>query len=116
MIERLDEAHTLLREQQMAIRQEDSEEPSLFRVGDLVLVQNTRRKEGDNPKLQPKFVWPYKVVAAFGNHTYQLERLGQQTTQNECRLKLYQACTEKKGQAPGVLDSSKGCKTPGKTI
>ena len=58
---------------------------------------------------------PYKVVAAFGNHTYQLERLEQQTIQNECRLKLYQTCTEKRGQAPGILDSE-GCKTPGKTI
>ena len=44
MIESLEEPHTLLWEQQMAIRQY-SEEPSLFQVGDLVLVQNTRRKK-----------------------------------------------------------------------
>ena len=50
MIERLEEAHTLLWEQQMAIRQEDSEEPSLFQVGDLVLVQNTRRRKDENPQ------------------------------------------------------------------
>ena len=30
VVERLEEAHTLLREQQMAVRQEDSEEPHLF--------------------------------------------------------------------------------------
>ena len=65
--------------------------PLLFQSGDLVLVQNTRRRKGENPKLQPKFVGSYKVLAVFGNHTYQLEELSQ--TQNECRLKLYQACT-----------------------
>ena len=94
MVERLAEAHTLLREQQMAVKQEKSEEPPLlspqflFQIGDLVLVQNTRRKKEKNPKLQPKFIRPYKVVAAFGNYTYQLERLGQTTTQNECQLNL----------------------------
>ena len=113
LVDRLEEAHALLREQQMTVRQDDGEEPPLFQTGDLVLVQNTRRRKGENPKLQPKFVGPYEVVAAFGNHTYQLERLGQTTTQNECRLKLYQACTERRGQAPGLL-ADKGCKTPGK--
>ena len=44
MIESLEEPHTLLWEQKMAIRHY-SEEPSLFQVGDLVLVQNTRRKK-----------------------------------------------------------------------
>ena len=63
--------------------------------------------------MQPKFVGPYQVVAAFGNHTYQLERLGQTTIQNGCHLKLYQACAENRGQAPGLL-ADKGCKTPGK--
>ena len=86
---------------------------SLFQTGDLVLVQNTKRRKGENPKLQPKFVGPYEAVAAFGNHTYQLERLDQTTTQNECRLKLYQACVERRGQALGHL-RNKDCKTPGK--
>ena len=63
--------------------------------------------------MQPKFIGPYKLVAAFGNHTYQLVRLGQTTTQNECRLKLYQACAEKNGQAPELL-ADKSCKTPSK--
>ena len=36
MVERIEEAHMLLREQQIAVRQEDSEEPSLFKTGDLI--------------------------------------------------------------------------------
>ena len=45
MAERLEEAHTLLREQQMTVRREDDEEPLLFQSGDLVLAQNTRREK-----------------------------------------------------------------------
>ena len=70
LVQRLEEAHDMLREQQMAVRQEDSEEPSLFQTGDLVLLQNVRRKKGENPKLQPKFVGPYEVISVFDNHTY----------------------------------------------
>ena len=73
MAECLEEAHKLLGKQQMAIRQENSEEPYLFYVGDLVLVQNARRRKGENFKLQPKFVGPYNVVTAFSIHTCQLE-------------------------------------------
>ena len=65
--------------------------------------------------MQQKFVGPYEVVAAFGNHTNQLERLGQSTTQNECCWKLYQACAERRRQALGILNS-KGYKKHGKTI
>ena len=110
LIERLEETHELLRQQQMDVRQEDSEEPPLFQSGDLVLMQNVRRRKGEAPKLQPKFVGPYEVVEAYRNHTYLLERLGQATVQNECRLKLYRPCIEKAGQAPGMLENT-GCKT-----
>ena len=110
LIDRLAEAHDMLRHKQMDIRQEDSEEPPLFQSGDLVLLQNMRRRKGEAPKLQPKFVGPYEVVEAFKNHTYLLERLGQTTVQNECRLKLYRPCTERAGQAPGMLGET-GCKT-----
>ena len=110
LIDRLAEAHDMLRHQQMDIRQEDSEEPPLCQSGDLVLMQNVRRREGEAPKLQPKFVGPYEVVEAFQNHTYLLERLGQTTVQNERRLKLYRPCTERVGQAPGMLGKT-GCKT-----
>ena len=114
LVERLEEAHDMLREQQMVVRQKDGEEPPLFQPGDLVLLQNVRRKKGENPKLQPKFAGPYEVIAAFDNHTYSLERLGQRTLQNEYRLKLYRPCEEKTGQAPGTLDPT-GCKKPAKT-
>ena len=115
MVERLEKAHTLLREQQMAVRQDDSVEPFPPFVPDWWSGISTeyQKKERENPKLQPKFIRPYEVVVAFGNHTYQLERLEQTTTQNECRLKLYQACTERRRQAPEILEN-KGCKTPGK--
>ena len=55
IIERLEKAHKLLLEQQMAVRQKDSEEPPLSQSGDLVLLPNVRRRKGENPKLQPKF-------------------------------------------------------------
>ena len=113
LVQRLEEAHNMLREQQMAVSQEDSEEPPLFQTGDLVLLQNVRQKKGENPKLQPKFVGPYKVISVFDNHTYSLERLGRRTVQNECRLKLYRPCAEKTGQAPGTLNPT-GCKKPAK--
>ena len=79
LIKRLEKAHDMLREQQMAVRQEVGEEPSLFQSGNLVLLQNFRQKTGENPKLQPKFVGPYEVISAFDNHTYLLECLGQCT-------------------------------------
>ena len=71
-------------------------------------------KEGRESQASTKFVGPYEVVAAFDNHTYLLERLGQRTVQNECRLKLYRPCEEKTGQAPGTLDPT-DCKKSAKT-
>ena len=110
LIERLEGTHELLRQQQRDVRQEDSEEPTLSQSGNLVLMQNVRSGKGEKPKLQPKFVEPYEVVEAYINHTYLLERLGQTTVQNECRLKLYRPCIERAGQAPGMLENT-GCKT-----
>ena len=51
LIDKLAEAHEMLRHQQMDIRQEDSEELPLFQSGDLVLMQNVRHRKGENPKL-----------------------------------------------------------------
>ena len=70
------------------------------------MIQNTRRKRG-----KPKVA--VKICRAFRSNccTYQLERLGQSTIQNEYCLKLYKACAEKRGQAPGLLDN-KGFETP----
>ena len=91
----------------MHIRQEDDEEPPLYAVGDLVWLQNRRRRKGENPKLQPKFVGPYEVLAAWGNHTYRIERQGQESVQHESRLKPYRACTEPVGQAPGTMEATR---------
>ena len=88
----------------MDIRQEDQEEPPLFIQGDLVWLENKRRKKGDNPKLQPKFVGPYEVIEAYSNHTYGIERSGQVSLQNECRLKLFKPYIEAVGQAPAMLE------------
>ena len=87
LIERLEETHELLQQQQMDARQKNSEEPLLLQSGDLVLIQNMRRRKEEAPKLQHKFVGPYKVVEAYRNHTYLLDRLQQATVQNECRFK-----------------------------
>ena len=98
--ERLTRAHELLRETQREIRTSDDEEPPLFGVGDLVWLENKRRRKGENPKLQPKFVGPFEVLETRANHTYVIERQGQQSVQNERRLKLYRPCEEQMGQGP----------------
>ena len=40
MLERLEEVHELLRNQQMDVRQQDSKDSPLFQSGNLVLMQN----------------------------------------------------------------------------
>ena len=77
------EAHQLLRNQQLAIRSEDSEEPLLFAAGDRVWMENKRRRPGINPKLQSRFLGPYEVLAAYDNHTYLLGHGDQQLIVNE---------------------------------
>ena len=104
--ERLEEAYEVLRDQQQDIRQEDSEEPPLFKEGDLVLLENKRRRKGAHPKLQPKFVGPYVVKECHDNHTYDIEYQGQKSRQNERRLKLYTLCEEQEGQAPATVEPS----------
>ena len=78
-----------------------------------ISAEYQKGKKGDNLKLLPEIIGPYEVVATFGSHTYQLERLGQTKTQNECRLKLHQSCTERRGQAFRIIEI-KDCKTPKK--
>jgi transposase InsO family protein len=104
---RLESVHELLREQQVQVRQADQEEPPLYVVGDLVLLENRRRRRGECPKLAPKFVGPYKVEEVFPNHTYRIERTGQRSVQNEKRLKLFHPCTEGAGQAPGQMEPTR---------
>ena len=115
LIDRLTEAHDMLRHQQMDIRQEDSEEPPLFQSGDLVLMQNIRRRKGEAPKLQPMFVGPYEVVKAFKNHLFvgavrtnyrtkrvpfkalqTVHRKGRTSTRNVGRDRLQDICQKQK--------------------
>jgi len=105
--ERLEEAHTMLQEQQLQIRQEGDEEPLLFALGDLVLMENKRRRKGENPKLQQKFVGPFEVVEAWDSHTYKLERQGQSSVQHESRLRPYRPCAEPAGRAPASLEPNR---------
>ena len=102
---RLTVAHELLRTQQRKIRTEDSEAPLLFKPGDRVWMLNKRRKKGVKPKLQIKFVGPYKVVQSYPNHSYRIELNGQESVQHESRLKIFRPCTERRGQAPVITEA-----------
>ena len=104
LVKRLEMAHAALREQQRVVRHEDHEEPLLFSPGDMVWLENRRRRKGENPKLQAKFQGPYTVVKSWNNHTYQLERQGQTSIQNECRLKAFRPCPEEVGRAPVTIE------------
>jgi transposase InsO family protein len=96
---RMETAQALLRSQQQEVRDGDSEEPLMFKKGDWVLMVNKRRRKGQNPKLQPKFVGPYEVPESYPSHTYKLERQNQVSVQNEGRLKMYRPCGASAGQA-----------------
>ena len=102
--DRLEQAHETLRQHQLRVRQDDQEEPLLFAAGDLVWLQNRRRRKGENPKLQQKFVGPYEVIEAYGNHTYKIDKQGQSSVQSETRLKLYRPCEAESGRAPASLE------------
>ena len=66
---RLEHADEVLRQQQLEIKQDHHEEPPLFVPGNIVWLQNKRKKWGDNNKLQQKFAEPYQVLEAYSNHT-----------------------------------------------
>jgi hypothetical protein len=82
-LERLEAVHQMLRDRQEQVRHADYLEPPLYRVGDLVLLESKRRRKGECPKLQPKFIGPFTVVKVYSNHTYLLEGAGQTSIQNE---------------------------------
>lgn len=88
---RMQSAHQMLREEQLQARTEDSEEPPLFKVGDLVYLKahQLRRGRSKAKKLQPKFVGPYLVVQTLPYHTYRVSRDGKQTIEHEARMKLH---------------------------
>ena len=104
LTERLEHTHELVRNQQRELRQQDGEEPLLFRAGDYVWLENRRRRKGVNQKLQAKFVGPYEVLKAFPNHTYEICRQGQKSVQSEQRLKKYTEAIRPAGRAPGELE------------
>ena len=85
-----------------------TEKPPLYQLGDLVVVENKRRRRGDNPKLQAKNVGPYTVNKVYPNHTYEIERQKQRFVQNESRLKLYLPSPDPAGQAPATLSRHVG--------
>ena len=47
---------------------------------------------------------PYQVLEAYGNHTYMIDRQGQDSVQNEVRLKLHHPCMAELGKAPASLE------------
>ncbi|XP_067947231.1 uncharacterized protein [Watersipora subatra] len=102
LLERLQEAHDKLRQQQLEIQTDDSDEPPLYEVGDLVSMTRKRKKRGQSEKLCPKFVGPFRITEVRPNHTYKLKRNGQESIQNEGRLKPFVECVEEGGQAPFI--------------
>ena len=113
--ERLRATHELLRDHQQEVPTTDSTEPLLFKSGDLVWLENKRRKKGENPKLQPKYVGPYEGKECRPNHTYLINRSQQDSWQNEGRLKLFRPCREPAGQAPLLLEPRRRRNMKGKT-
>ena len=107
MYERLKTAHILLQEQQQEIRTADRTEPLLFQPGDLVWLENRRRRKGENPKLTSKYVGPYTIVDSRPNHTYLINKDRQESWQNECRLKLFRPCEHPSGKAPYTTEPSR---------
>ncbi|XP_067949617.1 uncharacterized protein [Watersipora subatra] len=85
----LEETYEIIQERQMKVRIEDDKEPPLFEVGDLVLLGNKRRRRGENPKLQPRYMGLYTITRCHANNTNQVERQGQVSIQSEERLKPY---------------------------
>jgi len=65
-----------------------------------VWIVNYRRCRGQAAKLQPKFMGPYMVVEVILNHTYEIERSGQVSIQNEARLKPYWTSPDAVGESP----------------
>ena len=74
--ERMIYAGDRLRAQQYEIRQEESEEPSLYMVGDQVWLKSYNKKKGVNPKLAPKYQGPYEITEVLAYHTYRVRKDG----------------------------------------
>ena len=105
---KLQMVHEALRQGQIEVKQEERKEPSLYALGDWVWLTNKGRRQGENPKLQAKFVGPYQVMKAWGNNSYLVEQQSQSSILREARLKPYHACPERLGQAPSTLEPRRG--------
>ena len=111
--DRLSRTYQLLRSQQGSdklklVKSEGNDDPLQFVVGDMVLMLNKRRRKGEANKLVPRFVGPFKVVSVYPDtRTYKISRLGQESVQNESRLKLFKSCQNSWGQAPILLEPTR---------
>ena len=107
---RLEQVHELLREQQHATIPSNYEGNCMYDVGEEVLVDSRRRKKGVNPKLQPQFAGPFKVVEVYPNHTYRLADY--KSIVNESRLKKYHRPVETHPVDPQVAPQSGASRAP----
>lgn len=62
-------AHDALRGQQKWVIGLGQEEALLYQVGDQVRFLNKWRRKGENTKLQPKYVGPYRIASALPDDT-----------------------------------------------
>ena len=71
---------------------QNAKEPT-FQLNDLVLLRNTRVREGLSTKLADKYTGPYYIVEVGPNHTYKLRNCADNkllaSLMNASRLKLY---------------------------
>ena len=88
----------------------------MFQEGDLVWMGNYLRKKGENPKLQPKYLGPYTITQALGNHTYEVQGPGYHSIQNELRLKLCKPYGADEGKAPHIPEIPRWLPTGGPSI
>lgn len=44
--------------------------PSIYNVGDYVLIRNLQMKPGSNAKLKPKYKGPYQIAKSLGSNRY----------------------------------------------
>lgn len=102
-------AHENVNQWQDQVQEGEEEEPLQFGVGDLVLMENRRRRKEENSKLQLPFCGPYTITTAYKNHTYKVVNPRQTTSvQNEERLKEYRVGIEA-GRAPIIAEA---CRRP----
>jgi RNase H-like domain found in reverse transcriptase/Integrase zinc binding domain/Reverse transcriptase (RNA-dependent DNA polymerase) len=58
-----------------------------YNVGDCVLLENSMKKIGLSPKLQPKYTGPYEVIEKLTPLNYKIRRLGSELLKSDKRRK-----------------------------